>query len=99
MGLRQPRPDCGLQPAREQPTFPGMRTPGATRTDTKASGLSLTGFLGAGKTTLLKRILTGEHARRVAVIVNQYGEVGIDHHLLLASNQEVVQMNNRCLCC
>src|ERR671925_338038 len=59
----------------------------------------LTGFLGAGKTTLLNRILTAEHGRRVAVIVNEFGEVGIDHHLLLSSNQEVVQMNNGCVCC
>jgi len=76
-----------------------MMTPGATRTDTKASVIILTGFLGSGKTTLLNRILTAEHGRRVAVIVNEFGEVGIDHHLLLASNQEVVQMNNGCVCC
>jgi G3E family GTPase len=50
----------------------------------------LTGFLGAGKTTLLNRILTADHGRRVAVIVNEFGEVGIDHHLLISSDQEVV---------
>jgi len=99
MRLRMPSADCGLQPARKQPTFQGMMTPGATRTDTKASVIILTGFLGSGKTTLLNRILTAEHGRRVAVIVNEFGEVGIDHHLLLASNQEVVQMNNGCVCC
>jgi G3E family GTPase len=66
---------------------------------TKASVIILTGFLGSGKTTLLNRILTAEHGRRVAVIVNEFGEVGIDHHLLLASNQEVVEMNNGCICC
>jgi len=65
----------------------------------KASVIILTGFLGSGKTTLLNRILTAEHGRRVAVIVNEFGEVGIDHHLLLASDQEVVQMNNGCVCC
>ena len=59
----------------------------------------LTGFLGAGKTTLLNRILTTEHGRRVAVIVNEFGEVGIDHHLLISSEQEIVQMNNGCICC
>jgi len=59
----------------------------------------LTGFLGAGKTTLLNRILTAEHGRRVAVIVNEFGEVGIDHHLLIAAGEEVVQMNNGCICC
>jgi G3E family GTPase len=65
----------------------------------KASVIILTGFLGSGKTTLLNRILTAEHGRRVAVIVNEFGAVGIDHHLLLSSNQEVVQMNNGCICC
>ena len=59
----------------------------------------LTGFLGAGKTTLLNRVLTAEHGRRVAVIVNEFGEVGIDHHLLISSEQEIVQMNNGCICC
>ena len=59
----------------------------------------LTGFLGAGKTTLLNRILTAEHGRRVAVIVNEFGEVGIDHHLLISSDQEVVEMSNGCICC
>jgi G3E family GTPase len=65
----------------------------------KASVIILTGFLGSGKTTLLNRILTAEHGRRVAVIINEFGEVGIDHHLLLSSDQEVVQMNNGCVCC
>ena len=59
----------------------------------------LTGFLGAGKTTLLNRILTAEHGRRVAVIVNEFGEVGIDHHLLISSEQEIVEMSNGCICC
>ena len=72
---------------------------GDTSRNPKASVIILTGFLGSGKTTLLNRILTAEHGRRVAVIVNEFGAVGIDHHLLLASNQEVVQMNNGCVCC
>jgi G3E family GTPase len=59
----------------------------------------LTGFLGAGKTTLLNRILTAPHGRRVAVVVNEFGEVGIDHHLLIASEEEIFQMNNGCICC
>lgn len=70
-----------------------------SRPEGKASVIILTGFLGSGKTTLLNRILTTEHGRRVAVIVNEFGAVGIDHHLLLSSNQEVVQMNNGCICC
>jgi G3E family GTPase len=74
-------------------------TADVNKPNSKASVIILTGFLGSGKTTLLNRILTAEHGRRVAVIVNEFGEVGIDHHLLLASNQEVVQMNNGCVCC
>lgn len=65
----------------------------------KASVFIVTGFLGAGKTTLLNRILTADHGRRIAVVVNEFGEVGIDHHLLISSDQEVVQMNNGCICC
>jgi len=71
----------------------------AISASSKASVIILTGFLGSGKTTLLNRILTAEHGHRVAVIINEFGEVGIDHHLLLSSNQEVVQMNNGCVCC
>jgi G3E family GTPase len=74
-------------------------TSDAIRANSKASVIILTGFLGSGKTTLLNRILTAEHGRRVAVIVNEFGQVGIDHHMLLSSNQEVVQMNNGCVCC
>jgi G3E family GTPase len=88
-----------LQRAMAKPTFKAMVVSDAIRPDPKASVIILTGFLGSGKTTLLNRILTAEHGRRVAVIVNEYGEVGIDHHLLLSSNQEVVQMNNGCVCC
>ena len=74
-------------------------TIGLNNSPDKASVIILTGFLGAGKTTLLNRILTAEHGRRIAVIVNEFGEVGIDHHLLLTSDHEVVQMNNGCVCC
>jgi G3E family GTPase len=73
--------------------------PDLTHPKAKASVIILTGFLGSGKTTLLNRVLTAAHGRRIAVIVNEFGEVGIDHHLLLSSNQEVVQMNNGCICC
>ncbi len=65
----------------------------------KASVIIVTGFLGAGKTTLINRILTADHGRKIAVIVNEFGAVGIDHHLLMTSDQEVVQMSNGCVCC
>jgi G3E family GTPase len=59
----------------------------------------LTGFLGAGKTTLLNHILTQQHGRRVAVIVNEFGEIGIDNQLVVATQDEIVEMNNGCICC
>ena len=59
----------------------------------------LTGYLGAGKTTLLNRILTHEHGKKVAVIVNEFGEVGIDHKLVVNADEEIFEMNNGCICC
>lgn len=59
----------------------------------------LTGFLGAGKTTLLNRILSQQHGRRYAVIVNEFGEIGIDGDLILNSDEELFEMNNGCICC
>jgi G3E family GTPase len=60
----------------------------------------LTGFLGAGKTTLLNRILAQPHGQRIAVIENEYGPEGIDHELLITETREqIVEMNNGCLCC
>jgi G3E family GTPase len=59
----------------------------------------LTGYLGAGKTTLLNRILTHEHGMKVAVIVNEFGEVGIDHQLVVNTDEEIFEMNNGCICC
>lgn len=59
----------------------------------------LTGYLGAGKTTLLNRILTHEHGLKVAVIVNEFGEVGIDNQLVINTDEEIFEMNNGCICC
>ncbi|WP_281545818.1 GTP-binding protein [Grimontia sp. SpTr1] len=59
----------------------------------------LTGFLGAGKTTLLNRILTEKHGYRYAVIVNEFGEEGIDNDLVVDADEEVFEMNNGCICC
>ena len=59
----------------------------------------LTGYLGAGKTTLLNRILTHEHGKKVAVIVNEFGEVGIDNQLIIDADEEIFEMNNGCICC
>ncbi|HEY1363754.1 MAG TPA: GTP-binding protein [Xanthobacteraceae bacterium] len=59
----------------------------------------LTGYLGAGKTTLLNRILSEPHGRRYAVIVNEFGEIGIDNDLVVGADEEVFEMNNGCICC
>jgi G3E family GTPase len=59
----------------------------------------LTGFLGSGKTTLLNRILTENHGLRIAVIENEFGEVGIDDALVLDAEEEIFEMNNGCICC
>jgi G3E family GTPase len=59
----------------------------------------LTGYLGAGKTTLLNRILSENHGRRYAVIVNEFGEIGIDNDLIVESDEEIYEMNNGCVCC
>ncbi|OAI07884.1 CobW family GTP-binding protein [Methylomonas methanica] len=59
----------------------------------------LTGFLGAGKTTLLNRILSEDHGKRIAVIENEFGEAGIDNELLVQADEQIVTMNNGCICC
>ena len=59
----------------------------------------LTGYLGAGKTTLLNRILTAQHGKRIAVIVNEFGEIGIDNQLVIDADEEIFEMNNGCICC
>src|SRR5262247_566364 len=59
----------------------------------------LTGYLGAGKTTLLNRILSEPHGQKYAVIVNEFGEIGIDNELVVGADEEVFEMNNGCVCC
>ena len=59
----------------------------------------LTGYLGAGKTTLLNRILSEQHGKKYAVIVNEFGELGIDNDLVVNADEEVFEMNNGCICC
>src|ERR1700740_1652525 len=59
----------------------------------------LTGCLGAGKTTLLNRILTENHGKRIAVIENEFGEIGVDNELVVNAEEEIFEMNNGCICC
>jgi len=73
-----------------------MPTPSA---ETRVPVTILTGFLGAGKTTLLNRILTEQHGKRIAVIENEFGEIGVDQELVINAEEEVFEMNNGCICC
>jgi G3E family GTPase len=59
----------------------------------------LTGFLGSGKTTLLNRILKEDHGRRIAVIENEFGEIGVDNDIIETGDEQIVEMNNGCICC
>ena len=59
----------------------------------------ITGYLGSGKTTLLNRILNEAHGKRYAVIVNEFGEIGIDNDLIVNAEEEIFEMNNGCICC
>ncbi|RVT98956.1 GTP-binding protein [Rhodovarius crocodyli] len=59
----------------------------------------LTGYLGAGKTTLLNRILSEDHGKKYAVVINEFGELGVDNDLVVDADEEVFEMNNGCICC
>jgi len=77
-----------------------MTTPAPTApTHEKIPVTVLTGYLGAGKTTLLNRILSEPHGKKYAVIVNEFGEIGIDNELVVNADEEVFEMNNGCICC
>ena len=73
--------------------------PASPAVDERIPVTVLTGFLGSGKTTLLNRILTENHGMRIAVIENEFGEVGVDDALVLNAEEEVFEMNNGCICC
>src|SRR6476660_2769083 len=98
--LRQPAPQQSLhwrRPPRYKRRNPALAS-GAAMSD-KIPVTVLTGYLGAGKTTLLNRILSEDHGRKFAVIVNEFGEIGIDNDLVVGADEEVFEMNNGCICC
>lgn len=70
-----------------------------TKAKEKVPVTVITGYLGAGKTTLLNRILSEDHGKKYAVIINEFGEIGIDNDLVASANEEVFEMNNGCVCC
>src|SRR3979409_907839 len=70
-----------------------------TTTRSRVPVTVLTGYLGSGKTTLLNHILTAQHGKRIAVIENEFGEIGIDDALVVNADEEVFEMNNGCICC
>lgn len=76
--------------------FPSLMS---TSSDEKIPVTVLTGFLGSGKTTLLNRILTENHGQRIAVIENEFGEIGVDQDLVINADEEIFEMNNGCICC
>jgi len=67
--------------------------------DTMIPVTILTGFLGSGKTTLLNRILKEDHGQKIAVIENEFGEVGVDNDILETGDEQIIEMNNGCICC
>src|SRR4051812_23711962 len=87
-------------PSYMEPTIkPASRTHSMSETQTQIPVTVLTGYLGSGKTTLLNRILSENHGKRYAVIVNEFGEIGIDNDLIVESDEEIYEMNNGCVCC
>jgi G3E family GTPase len=87
-----------MPPTTTRTTLDALDAPDEQR-DTRVPVTVLTGFLGSGKTTLLNRILTENHGLRIAVIENEFGEVGIDDALVVDAEEEIFEMNNGCICC
>ena len=96
--IRGPPPYMSARPLRHQTGDLRLTASPAAVTE-KIPVTVLTGYLGAGKTTLLNRILSEPHGKRYAVIVNEFGEIGIDNELVVGADEEVFEMNNGCICC
>jgi G3E family GTPase len=81
------------------PTMSDTKAADAKTGDSQIPVTVLTGYLGAGKTTLLNRILSENHGRKFAVVINEFGELGVDNDLVVDADEEVFEMNNGCICC
>ncbi len=86
----------------DQSAMQSAVTPESQAMDAPKQGIPvtiITGFLGSGKTTLLNHILTNQQGLKTAVLVNEFGEIGIDNELIVATDENMVELNNGCICC
>src|SRR6202451_335864 len=93
---------CGGVPGFVGKIFVNLRNSGTVQSMKEKEPIPvtvLTGYLGAGKTTLLNHLLTQKHGYKCAIIINEFGAVSIDNQLVVGADEEILELNNGCLCC